>query len=808
MIETMLLDLRRALLGLARSPATAGLATLTLALGIGAHVAIFSLLNAVFLQPLPFPQADRLVGVYESRDGAGFFPLSLPDYADHREATTVFSSLAAHYPNAPLSLETAEGLEEINGSVVSANYFSLLGVEPARGRFFQPEEDTGAGAYPVVVVSYSLWQSRLGAREDVLGTLVNLNGTALTVVGVAPEGFQGVELGFPSDVWLPMAMSSVGYRWCDTASRDCTWLTMIGRLQPGATIAEARAEMEVLGRRTRETHPLGGDTVRGLSVAPLLGVHPAVRHERLRLAALLLAAVTLLLMTAGANVSALLVARGLSRRKEIAVRLAIGGTRRRVVSLFLAEGWLLTAAGGAAGLLVATWLQPLVALFYPSAVPLDLGVDPTVVGYSALLCLATGALVGLVPGLQAARPSVLPALKDEVTMGSRRRPRLLGALVIFQVALSFVLVTSTGLLVRSLIGAGRERSVDPASVATLRLRPRLVGFGPPEAQALNREVVRRLAALPGVESVSLSSGLPPFLFFNPVHVTLAAEASGGEGRGRAAWTDQIGPRLFETLGIPLVEGRDFDEHDTAGSAPVAIVNRTLATELWPDDEAVGQRLVIEDRTVAVVGVAEDAAILDESQTSVPRVFTSYWQSPSLVDARVAVRTTGDAAALLPTLRREIRSIDPDVPVTEVGTMLGRLEAFLAPVHLAGRVVGMSGGIAVFLSAVGLYGVLALAVAQRRRDIGIRMALGGSRSHVVALVVRDAMTLVGIALGLGLLAALAASQSLAHYLYGVSPRDLHTFVAAAWALALVSGLASWWPARRAAQVEPSIALGRR
>jgi predicted permease len=474
---TLLDDLSVARRRLARSPGFAAVAVVTLALGIGAHTAIFGLVDRLFLRDLPVAEPDRLVGIYESRDGAGYFPLSLPDYRDYRARATVLSGLAAHYPTAPLTLELGDGLEEVNGSVVSPSYFDVLGLAPARGRFFRPEEGE-AGA--VAVVSHDFWRTRLGGREDALGTVLRINAVPFTVVGVAPKGFDGVVLGMPSEVWIPTAMAGVGYRWCDAAHRDCTWVKAIGRLAPGRTLEEARAEMEVLARQVRRAHQSGGERERGLAVAPFGGVEPAARPAMLRLAGLLLAAVTLVLLVAAANLGGLLVARGLTRRKELAVRLAIGAPRRRVVSLFVSETLLLSLAGGAGGLLVAAALGRIVARLYPSDAALDLTLTPTTLAYAAGLALATALAVGAVPGIQAARPSLVPALKDEAAGAAapgRRRPTLLGLLVVAQVALSFVLLTGTGLLVRSLAAADRLGGVDPDTVATLRLRPRLVGPG-------------------------------------------------------------------------------------------------------------------------------------------------------------------------------------------------------------------------------------------------------------------------------------------------------------------------------------------
>ena len=781
---------------------------LTLALGVGAHAAIFGWVDATFLRPLPVPDPDRLVGIYETRDGAGFFPLSLPDFADYRDRVRSLSALAAQYPVAPLILgpvpgpgseATGAGLpEEVVGAVVSPEYFPVLGVEPARGRFFRPEEGGAPGAHPVAVVSHDFWRVRLGGRDDVLGTVLTVNDTALTVVGVAPEGFHGVRLGFRPEVFLPTSMAAVGYRWCDAADRGCTWIEMIGRLAPGRTIEEARAETAVLARQVHAANPSSDPktpTVRGLAVEPLVGVHPSARPRLAGLARLLLVAVTLVLLVAAANLGGLLVARNLSRRREIATRLAIGAGRSRVVGESVAEALVVAGAGGLASLPVAAWVSRVVGAVSPGERALELGIGPAVLAYAVGLAAATALLVGLAAGLQASRPGLVAALRDEGSIGGRRggrRPRVLGGLVVAQVALSFVLLSSAGLLVRSLHQAGRMGAVDGERVATLRLRPRLVAHGPERARPFTREVVRRLEALPGVEAVAVGRLVPPW--------------PGVDATPDEPEVIEVGPSFLETFGLPLVRGRAFDEGDRAGSGPVAIVNRALAEVRWPGQDPLGRLVDLGDGISAqVVGVAGDAAYRSLTQVAPLLVYTPYEQSPSLVDARVGVRTAGPAAEMLSTLRREVRAVDPTVPLTEVETFAARLDRLLGPVRLAERGLATSAALTVLLAGIGLYGVLALAVARRRRDIGIRIALGGTRLRVVGLVVRDALALVGAALAVGLVAAMLGGPALAHHLYGVSPRDPATFAAALALFAVVAALASWWPARRAARVDPARTL---
>ncbi|MDP9122126.1 MAG: ABC transporter permease, partial [Acidobacteriota bacterium] len=411
-----LLAFRQALRRLARAPVFAGLVILTLAPGIGAHLAIFSLVDLLLLRPLPFVDAGRLAGVYETRRGEGYFPLSLPNYIDYRSSSRVWSALASHYPTAPLSLTSRGESVEINGSVVSANYFQVLGIVPALGRFFLPEEDAPAGASPVTVLSHKLWLARFSGRKEIVGQVVTLNGSPFTVVGVTPAGFEGVLLGIPSDVWLPNGMAATGYRWCDPRSRDCTWLSMIGRLGPGRTLRQAQAEMALLSGGLRQAYP-AANAARGLRVTPLRGIHPQSRPDTLRLAALLLGAVTLGVAATCANLSSLLLARTLTRRKEIAVRLALGATRLGIVSQFVAEALLLALLGAAAGALMAVWFGRVIVALYPSDVPLELTAGPAVLGYASLLSVLIGMAVGLVPGLQATRPNLVTALKEEVVAG-------------------------------------------------------------------------------------------------------------------------------------------------------------------------------------------------------------------------------------------------------------------------------------------------------------------------------------------------------------------------------------------------------
>jgi predicted permease len=473
----------------------------------------------------------------------------------------------------------------------------------------------------------------------------------------------------------------------------------------------------------------------------------------------------------------------------------------------VAEALVQALLGGAGGLLLASWFGRVVVALYPSDIPLDLRADLSVVGYAVLLSLLIGLAVGLVPGLQATRPSVVTELKEEVTATAQGRPRLLGLLMVVQVALSFVLLTSTGLLARSVISANHDVGFDPNNLVLLRLRPRLIGYKAPQGQAFSHEALRRLAGLPGVRSVGLTIVFPPARQGDPVPVGLPGQKPSPDRpqNSPTAWAGDIAPGYFKTLGVPILRGRDLDEHDAPHTPAVAIVNQTFARKLWPNGDPVGQPVVIDGKSYRVVGLVPDMGFRNFLEPPAAQAYLPYWQHEEYTDSRILVRVAGDLRQMIPALRRELHAIDPAVPVTEVELMTDRLGRFLGPVRVTGTVLGLSAGLALFLSAMGLYGILSLLVTQRHRDIGIRMAIGARRGQVITLIVRDAMILVMAALVLGLVIAYAASGLLAHYLYGVSPRDPFTFFIALVLLTLIAALASWLPARRASRIDPLAAI---
>jgi putative ABC transport system permease protein len=810
-------DVRFGLRMLARTPGFAAAALATLALGIGANAAIFSLVNALLRQELPVPDASSLVHVYQTRADRpdDYFPLSLVDYRYYREQAASFEELAAHYPTAPLHLVAGDATEAITGSVVTASYFRLLRLTPAAGRFFLDEEDSVPDRDAVVVISHAFWQRRFGADPQVIGSTIAVNGTAFTVVGVAPRDFVGVIVGGAAlDVWIPTAMFRAGYRYCDAFQRGCTVVQMLGRLKRGRTLANVQRELDVLARRLETAYPADNNGL-GVRVTPARGSYPAQQAEADRPVKVLLVTVGLVLLIACANLAALLLARGMHRRREIAIRLALGANRVRLIRQLLVESLVLSLIGGALGLIVASWTKEYLWSFYATdyagrALNFTLEIDRVVLLGTLGLSILTGLVFGLAPALQASRPDVVPILKDETSVGGLRRSRLRDVLIVAQVAASIVLLVGAGLLVRSLASIYRGPGFDPRPVVLLRLRPSLVEYDVPKARAFQRRVAERLEALPGVLSASPAEGFPYFAGWGGVTpVWLPGHAPERTEDVFRAGASKVGSSYFKTIGARLVEGREFDQQDGRQTPLVAVVNEVLARHFWKEGGAAGQRIVVDGRLHQVVGVVRLASYHNLNEQRVPYVFLNYWQHESAnawdADARMHVRVAGDPAAMLPLLRREIAAIDPNVPISEDYPLTLRLEYTFKPLRVARAMLTSLGVLAVLLSAIGLYGGLAYNVARRTREIAIRVALGADGASVAGLVLRQGARLAVAGVAIGLTGAFIASGFLSTLLYGVDPHDPLTFIAVPIALCAVALLASYIPARRAARVDPMIAL---
>ncbi len=812
LIETLLQDLRYGLRILRKNPGFTAAAVLSLALGIGANLTIFSFVDAFFLRPIPAREPERLVNVEASRNGQWNGYYSYPAYTHYRDHSKSFEALVAHYSTAPLNLVIEGDARVANGAVVSANYFSMLGVQPRLGRFFLTEEDAVPDRNPVVVISYRMWQDRFGGDPAVLGKELRLNGAGCQIIGVAPADFPGVLAGFPNEFWLPTMMLRLGYRWCDAiADADCRPLQLLGRLAPGRTLAEADAELNLLAQQLAAVSPT--EQGRMFSLQPALGVRRNEREDYRYQMRLLMTVTGLLLVIACANVSSLLLVRGAARRKEIAIRLSIGAGRFRLIRQFLTESLLLALAGGALGLLISRWARELLSVFYTTTYSnlqrrYDLSLSPRALVYALALTLFTGLLFGLLPAFQATRHDLARALKDEGGSQSPRRHWLRGALVIGQVALSLSLLVAAGLLIRSQSNVRQGANFDPQHVAALRLRPGLLNYSPEQAQTFTREVVRRLQATPGVQSVSLGSGSGlAWQGAGELRVGLPGQApQRAEDQLRVEYKE-VAPRFCETLKIPLFEGREFDERDRPGAQRVVVVNETLARRLWPQGAALERTLILNDQPYQVVGVSKDAQLRNALEGPRTFIYLPAWQKDfrQPIDARLLVRVAGDPQTALPQLRRVVAAVDPNVPISEDVPLTQQVSAVYTPVLLTSAVLSCAGALALFLSMLGLYGVLAFAVAERTREIGIRMALGAERRDVLRLVIAQGLRLALTGAGIGLAAAYAATRMVKSLLYGVSATDALTFIVTALSLLAVASLACWIPARRATKVDPLLAL---
>ena len=805
-------DLRYAARMLLKKPGFTFITVMTLGLGIGANLTIFSFVDTFFLRPLPAREPERLVNFEATQNGRWTEGFAYSAYVHYRDHSQSFETLAAHYSTAPFNVVAENDSRVANGAVVSANYFSMLGIQPRLGRFFLPEEDAVPDRNPVVVISYQMWQNRFGGDPAVLGKELRLNGSACQIIGVTPPDFMGVLAGFPNEFWLPTMMLRLGYRGCDALTNaGCRPLALLGRLAPGRTLADTQAELSVLANQLAAASPT--EQGRGVLLQPARGVR---RNERAGFAyqmQVLMAVTGLLLLIACANIASLLSVRGAARRKEIAIRLCIGAGRFRLIRQFLTESLLLAFAGGLLGLLMSLWAKELLAIFYTTTYGslqryYDLSLNPRALLYALALTLFTGLLFGLLPALQATRHDLIRALKDEGVAQSLRHHRLRSALVIGQVALSLALLVASGLLIRSQSHLRRGANFDAQQVAALRVRPALANYSPEQAQTFTREVVRRLEATPGVRSVSLASGSGlAWLSGGEVRVRLPEQAlQRAEEQIQVAY-QKVAPRFCETLKIPLLEGREFSEGDVGGERRLAVINETLARRLWPEGAAQERTLMLDEQPYQVVGVSKDAHLHNALEAPLPFLYLPYWQNnlTKPIDARLVVRVAGDPKIMLPLLRRAIVAVDPNVPLSEDVPLTQQIDATYLPVLLTSTVLSWAGALGLFLSMLGLYGVLAFAVGERTREIGIRMALGAERRDVLRLVVAQGLRLTLAGVGIGLLASLAATPLIKSLLYGVSATDPLTFAVIAGLLILVALLACWIPARRAAKVDPMIAL---
>ena len=809
-------DLRHGLRALASHPGLTIATALSLGLAIGAQTSVYCLIDALFLRPpAGVTEAQRLVAISALNRGVPDEDMiRYPDYLYYRDHNTTFTELASHF-NSGAALADTERAEELDPQVVSANYFSALGVSPHVGRFFLSDEDVAPGRNPVVVLSHSFWQRRFDADPRCVGTVLKLNGSPFTIIGVGPSGFEGAKAGWPVDVFVPNMMAHIASPGLEMLSRDSARLDLIGQLKPGRTLEEARAEMRGLASQLEAAHAESRDSA-GLSLSSLKGIHPEARPSAARFAQLLAATVTCLLVIACANLAGLLLARNTTRHKEIAMRLALGAGRGRIVRQLLFESVLLSVCGGLVGLLFASWGNGLLASYYGTEIDgvrhaYALTIDRAAFLLTMAVATATGIAFGVLPAVLASRTALIPALKRDSASQGFRRSRLGTAFLVAQVSISVVLVIGAALLIHSVRTLRSDPGFDVEHVAYFRTKPRLSGYDQEKASGYFRDLQRHLESLGEVESVTFIR-FPPTIQPGAVPVFLPGHAPSTPDEAFRVPQHLVTPGFFETLGIPILRGRAFDARDSQSGQQSVVVDQVLAARLWPDTDPIGQTLFVQQRELGgvdakpheVIGVAQYKGVRPGGAAPGPSLFRVDWAFVT-GSGRMLVRVKGDARTMLPLLRQGIVAVDPNVAISEALPLSRLIENWYAEVPLAMRVVGYAGGLGLLLTAIGLYGVLALAVGQRTREIGVRMALGARVPSILSLILREGMALALAGLALGLASAMVLSRLLTRFLYGITPNDPVTYGMAAVLVGGVALAACAIPAWRAARVDPMVAL---
>lgn len=828
MTSNLWTDLLYSLRSLRKAPGFTLVALGSLALGLGANTAIFSLIDQLMLRPLPVRDSSNLVLLSAPGPNVGSFrgddsSFSYPMYRDIRDGNEVFSGVLARFP-VPLNLQAGPRAESIRGELVSGNYFEVLGVGAALGRTLTPEDDIRKGEHRVAMISYDCWIRRFGGDRNLLGRDIRLNGQPMTVVGIAEPGFAGLEIARRSEVFLPMMMKAqITPTWDDLDNRRSMWLNMFARLKPGVTRERAFAAIQPMFKavleqeikempfrvparfvekfRARRLEVLEGGT--GVS-----GIRTEARGPLM----ILMAMVGLVLLIACANVANLLMARAASRQREIAIRLAMGATRGRILRQLLVESGVLSLLGGVAGLVVASWTLELIMNILPETVgreSLNITLDARVLGFSLLISITTGILFGLAPAIQATRPDLAPTLKDQATSvaGGWRHLRSRKALVIAQVSLSLLLLVGSGLFVRSLRNL---QSLDPgfrtSNVISFQIDASLAGYKPEQIRQLYAEIESRLAAMPGVTGVTAADNglLTGDINFATVAVQ-GYDAKPGENMNPGI--KEVGPDFFKTMGVPLLYGREFLPTDVLGSSRVAIVNESFANYFFKGQSPLGRRFGVghDNGSFEIVGVVGDSkqSSLREGKT---RQFYLPWRQQERPGSLIYyVRTGFDADNAFAQVRREVANSAPGVAIYDMKTVERQVAESLTHERLVAVLCSIFGGLATLLAAIGLYGVMSFSVVRRTREIGIRVALGAGRRTVLRMVLWEVGALAAAGVVIGLPLSLGLSRLFQSRLFGLRPDDPMTLTAATALIVLVALVAGAIPALRAARVDPLTAL---
>ncbi|HEX6649112.1 MAG TPA: ABC transporter permease [Pyrinomonadaceae bacterium] len=837
MTDTLLNDLRYGAKMLLKSKGVTVVAVISLAVGIGANSAIFSLMNSILFRPRPVANPEELVELYVGDQSQPYQTTSYPSYLDLRDHNDVLSGLAAH-GMVQLKLGGAGDVEQIWGEAVSGNYFDVLGVAAQKGRTFSADENAVPGRNPVAVIGNGLWQRRFNSDPDLIGKPVTINQQQLSVIGIAPPQYTGMIRGIEIDVWIPtMTMPLLDPRGETlVTSRGNRQYMLAGRLKPGTTIEQARARFDLLTRDMQAAHPEewmskqeSTGKVRESFVSVLseseTRIHPAAMAAAYGVFALLFVIVNLVMLIACVNLASMLLARAVTRRKEIAVRLALGASRFRIIRQLLTESVLLSLIAGAAGILLAVWALRLLIAFMPTLpegirVALDLHLDWRVVVYTVAFSTLTGILFGLAPALHSSKADVSTVLKDDSSLftGFYRKSRARMALVVVQVAFSLLLLIGAGLVLRSVEKVRPTRlgfSSENILVAPVALEdPK---YDRVKTQEFYRQLSERVAALPGVQFATLTDQVPNG-FMGRRLSSIDIEGYQRPPNERSEIDSMlVGPHYFTNMQVPFVQGRDFDENDRDGAPCVAVINEAFAKRYFPTaGSPLGRHLIKTEGREAkrtpceIVGVVRDNGFQSLQKDLFP-VFALAFQQSGHGRMDLMVSTSGDPRALIPAVRSTIRELDPNLPVADVQTLGDYFSLLLYPFRMLAVVMAGCGVMALLLATLGIYGVVSYSVAQRTRELGIRMALGALQKDILRMVIRQGMVLVSVGLGFGLLLSIALTRLLTSSLlefelpFPVSATDTFTFVSVTSLLALVALLACYVPARRATKVDPIEAL---
>ena len=808
-METLFKDIRYGLRSLVKHPAFTAIVIVTLALGIGATTAIFSVVNTVLLRRLPYPQAERIVAIQELNAEGKRVQITPANFLDWRAQNTVFQHLAAILQR-PANLASEDRAERIELAMTSADFFDVFGAQPERGRLFIPADEQ-AGHEPVVVVSHALWQRRFAGNPDLVGKSITLDGRGYTVVGIAPAGFQYPD---KTEVWIPPYRLAPA--WTEnmdvTQVRGFGFLSAVALLKPGISLAQSASEMETITSRLRQQYPESNNRRFNRVVA----LHTHLVGDTSSMLWLLFGAVGFVLLIACANVANLLLASSASRQKEMAIRAALGASRWRVIRQLLTESTMLALLGGGVGLVLALWGVALMTKLLPADFPrlADISVDWRVLGFTLAASVVTGILFGLAPALQISRTRVQESLKESArgsSAGSGHR-RLRNLLIVGEVALSVVLLAGAGLLFRSFLQLQSVNAgFNPQQVLTFRLTPSGPGYSRDGAyMSFYSQVMQRISELPGVQAVGAINTLP--LSKGP---TAGIRIEGAPLQTRDKWPStnyrSVSSDYFRAMNIPIVQGRAFTERDTGNAPQVMIVNQALVRRDFPNADPIGKRINLGGTNPQgqplwweIVGVAANVRSLELREEATPEFYLSALQD-TFEGMSVVIRGTSEPGSLVPEIRRIVSEADKSAPVSEVKTMDHIVEESVTQPRFNLFLLGLFGGIALLLSAAGIYGVTAYSVTQRTHEFGIRMALGAQVGDVLKMILGQGMLLIVTGIAVGLVVSFALTRLMKSLLFGVSVTDPLTFVATTLVLSLVALLACYIPARRATKVDPLVAL---